>query len=92
MGLTERQFAALLEAGYALGDSANCAGLFCRRNSFHASGSSPASVLSNVYFTDLLSHDWQEFSQTRNNETMYKVRKVIRQDQLIFSPPLCPPG
>ena len=76
LGLTERQFAALLGAGYALGDSADCAGLFCRRNSFLASGSSPASVLSNVYFTDLLSHSWQEFNQTTNSQTMYKVRQL----------------
>ena len=75
LGLTERQFAALLGAGYVLGDSAGCAGLFCRRNSFLPSGSSPASVLSNVYFTDLLSHSWQEFNQTTNNQTMYKVRE-----------------
>ena len=76
LGLTERQFAALLGAGYALGDSADCAGLFCRRNSFLSSGSSPTSVLSNVYFTDLLSHSWQEFKQTTNSQTMYKVRQL----------------
>ena len=76
LGLTERQFAALLGAGYALGDSsAECAGLFCRRNSFLSSDSGPASsVLSNVFFTDLLTNTWQEFNQTTNNLTMYKVR------------------
>ena len=78
MGLTERQFAAILGAGYALGDSAGCAGLFCRRNTFHSSGASPTSDLSNVYFTDLLSHNWQEFNQTTNNQTMYKVRELLR--------------
>ena len=75
MGLTERQFAALLGAGYALGDSISCAGLFCRRNTFLSSGFSPASVLSNVYFTDLLSHSWQEFNLTTTGQTMYKVRQ-----------------
>ena len=76
LGLTERQFAALLGAGYALGDSsAECAGLFCRRNFFLSSDSGPASsVLSNVFFTDLLTNTWQEFNQTTNNLTMYKVR------------------
>ena len=77
LGLTERQFAALLGAGYALGQSADCAGLFCRRNSFLPSGPSPPpSVLSNVFFTDLLTHTWQEFNQTTNNRTMYKVRSL----------------
>ena len=77
MGLTERQFAALLGAGYALGQSADCAGLFCRRNSFLPSvPSPPPSVLSNVFFTDLLTNTWQEFNQTTNNRTMYKVRPL----------------
>ena len=72
MGLTERQFAAVLGAGYALGASADCAGLFCQRNSFHPSGSTPSSVLSNVYFTDLLGNSWQEYTASNGN-TMYKV-------------------
>ena len=72
LGLTERQFAALLGAGYVLGDSADCAGLFCRRNSFLPSGSSPASVLSNVFFTDLLDNTWQPF--TTPTRKMFKVR------------------
>ena len=75
MGLTERQFAALLGAGYALGQSSSCAGLFCRRNSFHSAGTTPSSDLTNVYFKDLLANSWTEFTTTNGNK-MYKVRDL----------------
>ena len=34
MGLTDRQFAALLGAGYSLGQAGLCDGFYCQRNSF----------------------------------------------------------
>ena len=84
MGLTNKQFAALVGAGYAIGDSSNCAGLFCRRNSFHTSGSSVSSVLSNIYFKDLLSNSWQEYNSTSNGNIMYKVCCIIINHNVLF--------
>merc|ERR1719232_1288971 len=58
MGLTQRQFAALLGAGYCLGETENCSGLFCNRQSFNkkfssASLSSEPATLSNVFLQEL---------------------------------------
>ena len=60
MGLSPRQFAALLGAGYSLGQADHCDGLFCRRNSFSQSPPEPSRLLSNVFFTDLLNHQWRQ--------------------------------
>ena len=62
MGLTKRQFTALVGAGYALGHSADCDGLFCQRNSFSNWRSHPPPRLSNIFFSDLLSHQWKPVS------------------------------
>ena len=59
MGLTPRQFAALVGAGYAIGDSGSCDGLYCQRNSFSGSANIQTS-LSNVFFNDLLNNQWEE--------------------------------
>ena len=80
MGLTQRQFAALLGAGYSLGDTENCAGLFCNRNSFYSKFSSPSlssvpASLSNVFFIDVLGNDWKEVNIT-TNVTMYQVKPI----------------
>jgi len=71
MGLSNREFAALIGIGYAIGDTQNCNGLFCRRNTFQGSKSISES-LSNVFFQDLLSHTWQEFSVPSTGKKMYK--------------------
>ena len=77
MGLTQRQFAALLGAGYSLGDTADCSGLFCNRNSFSSNFSTLSSVpvpkLSNVFFINVLSYNWEEI-KISDNITMYQVR------------------
>ena len=72
MGLTLRQFSALQGASYSLGQAAHCEGLFCRRNSFNPSSRpQPSSLLSNVFFTDLLNHEWQEVKTP--SRKMFKV-------------------
>ena len=77
MGLTPVQFSALLGAGYALGQSDHCDGLFCRRNVFAQSQSGsqppPSSLLSNVFFNDLLDHNWEP--HTTPSRQMFKVRE-----------------
>ena len=75
MGLSNRQFAALLGAGYSLGQADHCDGLFCRRNSFSQFPTKPSRLLSNVFFTDLLSHQWhQVITPTRK---MLKVERFL---------------
>ena len=70
MGLTTRQFAALMGAGYALGQDSNCAGLFCNRKSFNGP-QTPSKLMSNRYFNELLSNTWNEANI--NGATMYQV-------------------
>ena len=81
MGLTSRQFAALVGAGYSLGESSDCAGLFCSRQSFSTSPPAPSSSLSNAYFTDLLNNEFQEV--TENGLKLYKVRNNEIQENMI---------
>jgi len=69
MGLTTRQFAALMGAGYALGQDSDCAGLFCNRKSF-SGPQPPSTMMSNRYFNELLSNTWNEV--TINGDTMYQ--------------------
>ena len=71
MGLTYRQAAAILGAGYSMAQPGPCDGLFCQRNSFLNSTSSVSVNLSNVYFNDLLNHQWEEFQVA--DRMMYKV-------------------
>ena len=71
MGLTYRQAAAILGAGYSMAHSGPCDGFFCQRNSFLNSTSSVSVNLSNVYFNDLLNHQWEEFQVA--DRMMYKV-------------------
>ena len=80
MGLTDRQFAALLGAGYSLGQSGLCDGFFCQRNSFLNSTTPVSTELSNVYFTDLLDNSWEEYQAA--DRLMYKVRII----PLLYSP------
>ena len=72
MGLSPRQFAALVGAGYAVGDSASCDGLYCRRNSFSGSATAQTS-LSNVFFNDLINNQWEETIVV--DRQLYKVIK-----------------
>ena len=81
MGLSLRQFSALLAAGYSLGQADHCDGLFCRRNSFSQSRHKPSRLLSNVFFTDLLNHQWQTVSTSTRK--MFKVGKVLMNCSLI---------
>ena len=71
-GLTNRQFAALAGAGYSLGQSTDCDGFFCQRNTFLTSTTtSPSTHLSNVFFNDLLNNQWAEHHV--GDRLMYKV-------------------
>merc|ERR1719450_860568 len=70
MGLTLRQFSALLGAGYSMGESQQCDGLFCQRNSFSSGGSQPRN-LTNIFFTDLLSNQKWE-SVRKSGRAMFK--------------------
>jgi len=71
MGLTQREFAALNGAGYAVGDSIDCDGLYCRRNSFKGT-SSVSSSLSNNFFLTLLSENWEEHTIPSTGKQVYK--------------------
>ena len=89
MGLSLRQFSALLGAGYSLGQTAHCDGLFCRRNSFSQSSPppQPSRLLSNIFFTDLLSHQWQPVSTPTRK--MFKVGKILIEMLYNALPVLC---
>ena len=76
MGLTPRQFAALLGAGYSLGQEDHCDGLFCRRNSFSQFPPQPSRLLSNAFFTDLLNHKWDLSLVRTPRRKMLKVEKI----------------
>jgi len=73
MGVSKREFAALNGIGYAIGDTADCDGLFCRRNSFYGS-KSVSQGLSNIFFLDLLSNSWQDVSVAETGKKMYKAK------------------
>ena len=87
LGLSLRQFSALQGAGYSLGQTAHCDGLFCRRNSFSQSRPQPSRQLSNVFFTDLLNHQWQPVS-TPTRE-MFKVGQILVNGFYNVLPVLC---
>ena len=69
MGLSTRQFLALLGAGYAIGQDHDCQGLYCRRSS--GSGVKLHPILNNVFFNDLLDNQW--YPTTVNSRKMFKV-------------------
>ena len=72
MGLDLRQAAALLGAGYSMGAAGDCDGFYCQRNSFlPSSGAAVSTHLSNVYFNDLLSNQWEEYQAP--DRQMFKV-------------------
>jgi len=70
-GLTKREFSALNGVGYAVGESSDCDGLFCQRNSFQGAPSISSS-LSNIFFKTLLSESWEEYIIPSTNKQMYK--------------------
>ena len=72
MGLSMKHFAALMGAGYSLGQSENCEGLFCNRLSFK-SAATPSTSLSNKYFTDLLNNQWAK--KSISGRKLYQVSK-----------------
>merc|ERR1719445_2485855 len=53
-----------------MGQSQQCDGLFCQRNSFSSGGSQPRN-LTNIFFTDLLSNQRWE-SVTKSGRAMFK--------------------
>ena len=71
MGLTQREFAALNGVGYAVGDSSDCEGLYCRRNSFQGT-KYVSSSLSNIFFLNLLSENWEEYTIPHTGKKVYK--------------------
>eukprot|EP00092_Neocalanus_flemingeri_P010303 GFUD01011100.1.p1 GENE.GFUD01011100.1~~GFUD01011100.1.p1 ORF type:complete len:745 (-),score=81.08 GFUD01011100.1:67-2301(-) len=80
LSLTQREFAALNGAGYAVGDLRDCDGLFCRRNSFQTAVAnserpySTTSNLSNIFFLTLLSERWDKYTIPDTGKEMYKAR------------------
>eukprot|EP00092_Neocalanus_flemingeri_P034784 GFUD01037856.1.p1 GENE.GFUD01037856.1~~GFUD01037856.1.p1 ORF type:complete len:538 (+),score=83.50 GFUD01037856.1:171-1616(+) len=87
LSLTQREFAALNGAGYAVGDLRDCDGLFCRRNSFQTAVAnyerpySTTSNLSNIFFLTLLSERWDKYTIPDTGKQMYKARG---KDQLML--------
>jgi len=79
-GLTQREFTALIGAGYAVGESSDCDGLYCNRDSFEGSAS-VSSTLSNIFFKNLLSEKWEEYTIPSTGKQMYK---AVGKDLLIF--------
>ena len=73
MGLTVRQFTALMGAGYSIGHSGDCEGLFCQRNVFSETGTKPSKVLSNIFFRELLREEWEPVR--RQGRDMFQVRE-----------------
>jgi catalase/peroxidase HPI len=67
MGVTVREYAALHGAGYAIGQTNECYGLYCQRDN-HVSDP----VLSNCFFTVLLSNEWKEDSNSKTGEMVFK--------------------
>eukprot|EP00090_Calanus_glacialis_P001534 TRINITY_DN11107_c0_g1_i1.p1 TRINITY_DN11107_c0_g1~~TRINITY_DN11107_c0_g1_i1.p1 ORF type:complete len:707 (-),score=154.91 TRINITY_DN11107_c0_g1_i1:62-2182(-) len=79
-GLTQTEFTALIGAGYAVGESSDCDGLYCNRDSFQ--GTAPvSSSLSNIFFKNLLSESWEEYTIPSTGKQMYK---AVGKDLLIF--------
>ena len=72
MGLSMTQFAALLGAGYSVGDMGDCDGLYCQRTSFRGR-SSQASSLTNKFFIDLLNNSWEQVSIGESRQ-MFQVK------------------
>ena len=77
MGLTVRQFTALMGAGYSIGHSGDCEGLFCQRNVFSETGTKPSKVLSNIFFRELLREEWEPVR--RQGRDMFQVRERERE-------------
>jgi len=71
LGLTQREFTALLGVGYAVGDSSDCDGLFCRRDSFQGTPS-VSSSLSNIFFKTLLSESWAAYTIPATGKQMFR--------------------
>ena len=67
MGVTAREYAVLHGAGYAIGQMDDCAGLYCQRDK-HLS----EPVLSNCFFTTLLSHQWVEEMDSKTTKPVFK--------------------
>ena len=77
MGLTQTQFAALLGAGYTVGDAGHCRGFYCLRSSYlghKTMGDTP--TLSNAFFLDLLNNQWEPVTVGESRQ-MYKVRMSL---------------
>merc|ERR1711970_461125 len=71
MGLTQREFTALIGAGYSVGDPGDCDGLFCRRDSF-SGNKSVSTSLSNIFFKTLLSESWAAYTVPSTGKEMFK--------------------
>ena len=86
MGLSQRQFAALVGAGYAMGEARNCSGLFCMRTTFSSEiETEPATQISNIFFTDLLGHHtFEETATSDGGNTMYMVRQEQKLNLFLY--------
>ena len=84
MGLTPHEYAALHGAGYAVGQEADCKGLFCRRDN------TTISELSNVFFRNIIENSWtrNEDSQTFIPDDNSDLRMYSADVQFYFDPEL----
>ena len=74
MGISQKQYAALVGAGYAVGGIDGCRGLYCKRLT-KTSGDFINANLSNAFFTDLLDNTWEEIEV--NNFKLYKAKDRV---------------
>lgn len=81
LGLTFPEYAALHGAGYAIGQGDDCAGLFCKRDS-----TSP-SILSNMFFRNILQYKWVRSPALKMYETNASDLRMTSADvQFLFDP------
>ena len=86
LDLTKQEFTALYGLGYSVGDSGNCDGVFCGRDSEF---SSSHMQISNVLFNELLSGNWHLQLPTINfgkyQAVKYSLYNVITMQEMFFA-------
>ena len=86
LDLTKQEFAALYGLGYSVGDSGNCDGVFCGRDSKF---SSSHMQISNVLFNELLSGNWHLQLPTINfgkyQAVKYSLYNVLTMQEMFFA-------
>eukprot|EP00092_Neocalanus_flemingeri_P034517 GFUD01037532.1.p1 GENE.GFUD01037532.1~~GFUD01037532.1.p1 ORF type:complete len:735 (-),score=126.35 GFUD01037532.1:88-2292(-) len=65
LGLTQNEFAVINAAGYAIGDTNSCDGLFCKRDfkeTVSAIKDAKYNIISNIFFKILEQEKWSEYT------------------------------